>query len=153
MPNVTIPLEHYIELVLRHHPYVVIQKDDQIWQAITSVPEEQRQSYVLENEEWTIGFNCLPIVSVQGIKDGYRLWYRKDWELCDNKRQEVVRRIDKAQADYQANRSMMLEAIRQDYLTKGITEQVWSMLANTLSDTLIKDMHRAMITAKEKTLL
>lgn len=144
MPTVTITLEHYIELALRHHPYVIIQQDDEIWTAIMSVSPSERLSYILENEEWTIGFNCEPIKSVSGIRNGWRLWHRKDWELCDNKRQEAVRRIDAAQLAYRERRAIMLEAVHQEYLAKGITEAVWPMIAANISDVILKDMYEAM---------
>lgn len=134
----TISMEHYMELVLRHHPYRIIEKDDDIYTAFMTGTDDERLPYVLENEEWTILMDNQ--VKQLDNPNFYRLWRRQDWELCDNKRKEACQRIDRRQAENKAKYAAMRQAVREDMIAKGVSEVVWNMLSAGMGDAQVEMM-------------
>lgn len=131
-------LETFLDLFLGYRPYGFIGERDSFYKALISIPPEDRQSIVIENEEWTTGFDNNPMPACSpGM---HRVWRRKDWELCDNKRKEAITRIDAAQQHYRQQREDKLKAVKQDLATKGVTEQVFAMLVASMDDTTLDTM-------------
>jgi len=136
--TITLDLETFVDLFLGYRPYGFISDKSSLYHSILSIPAEDRAGMVVENEAWTIGFNNEPMPAcAAGI---YRLWRRKDWELCDNKRKEAVTRIDAAQEQYRLQRLAKLEAVKKDLANKGVTEAVWLMLSTSMDDTTLNTM-------------
>lgn len=144
-----IPLDHYMELVLRCRPFAIIRQGDDVWNALQSIQPDDRTQYVIEREEWTILMDNLPMGL--GSPDLYRVWHLKDWELCHNRQIMVVKNIEIRQQAYRVKLDHMRAAIGKSMLANGVSQQIWEMLSATMNDDQVVSMHSALPTEQQHT--
>jgi len=137
--QVTFPLNELVELFLHGRQYGIISSKDTLYRVINELPEEDKASYVIENEQWTIGYDTSELPALHnGL---YRLWNKQDWINTDNRRKSIIIKMEEKQANYRAKMNTMKSAIKEKMVSSGVQAMVVDMLLNGQSDSQLESLY------------
>ena len=126
-----VDFDEWVILTIRSRSYATISLE-QAEQIKATVPN-YGNSVVLENEAWTTGWNGEELQQL--APNLVRMWYRKDWQLCDNRVREGRARIAAADAKRASDKAFVLAYF---------TNKVGAIAANTVVAGLSEDSIRSM---------
>lgn len=128
MLTVTIPLVEYVELCIRTGQYTVI--DDAQKKLIEASGDISGICHI-ENSTHALDFYCRPLPELrQGL---WRLWYRKDWEINDNKRRATNAKFELLDKERNAKKELII----QNFVKLGIAESIAREMLQGMSDDVI----------------
>lgn len=127
--RVTIPLDRFLDLVVRTNYYAIIDDEDK---RVIEACEGYAARCHIENTPDTVDLynNALPVLR-QGL---YRLWLIKDWIEMGNRMRASLERFAEAERARQAK----VETIIQHFIKTGISESVArDILKGMSADTIL----------------
>jgi hypothetical protein len=130
--QILLSVDRTIELFLGSRAYGIISESDELYKALTTIPEAERQ-FVLENSEWSVAFDTTSLPQLQaGL---YRLWNKQDWTTSNNKH---IAAVTKANADHKERERM--RAYRKHRVRLNMINAQMLIGANEDMATMVVDM-------------